>query len=984
MLRFSILGVCAALFMAASSAHAEKIYWTDSSEVKRSNLDGSGVEVLRDMLPLAGGITLDLPSAHVYWTDASVGTIRRMNLNGSTVQTIFAGLGSPLDVAIDHTAGMIYWTETGKIGFGPLDGSSSADVVTGLGTPGGLAIDAAAEKIYWTDLGTGSISRANLDGTAQETLLDTLSAPSGIALHPASGKMFWTETAVVRSANLDGSGVVDLATAQGQPFGIDVNVANSRVYWVDPQFDLMRSTDLDGANLTDILTTGFSSPQGIAVDGGCGNGFVTLGAEQCDDGNNVAGDGCSPNCLKEPYLFVDQHSTGASLSGWCGAYLTLDDALAVALPGETIYVADGTYTPDTSGPGDPRTAGFDLVAGTTMLGGYGGCGAAIPNHRDPLNTPSILSGDIGVPAAVFDNTYHVVEAASGSVTFNGFTITAGNADGASPDDAGAGIHISDGTLQMANLLVINNNAANGGGGIHVNGAATVLDITNVRLYGNDSGSGNGGGVEVSGGASVGLVNAAFSGNTGSDGGGLAVDNSSVTLIHASFSANDATGSGGGVALDGGSLDIGNSILSGNSAGVGSGEAAQVAVLSGTTTVNYSLIEGLTGGLGGTGNIGGDPLYSSPTGVDGVAGTEDDDLTPDTGSPVIDAADGSVVPADVADLDGDGNTAEQTPRDVVDGGRFVDDLATADTGVPGVSDPDVPDMGAVEVQTCTTVAQCCDLDSNGIRDTNCVWCECAGSCMTIDTSVTFADMGGAFGSCPADTFANVHDRNHALSCFASLNPCDALNIDAGSPFGACPPDGFCNIHDANHAMTSFAGLNTCTCGPMPEFNLPTPIVGKAVINVMASRRTVVPGETFDVRLFVQGSIEDLQSYQLHVEATGGWSGHVVLEDIHVEARRDHVYAGLDEFSAFNVENGQMLAGLDNGGVQTQPGGYLATYTYRASDNATGTFVVDVRHDAAAQDQTYLIADFSSEVAVAQTIPALIRVVPDGGKRKGPRS
>lgn len=57
-----------------------------------------------------------------------------------------------------------------------------------------------------------------------------------------------------------------------------------------------------GAPATDLI--GVSRPQGAGVDMGClestpcGNGKLE-GAEECDDGNILAGDGCSPLCTKE-------------------------------------------------------------------------------------------------------------------------------------------------------------------------------------------------------------------------------------------------------------------------------------------------------------------------------------------------------------------------------------------------------------------------------------------------------------------------------------------------------------------------------------------------------------------------------------------------------------------------------------------------------------------------------------------------------------
>ena len=56
-------------------------------------------------------------------------------------------------------------------------------------------------------------------------------------------------------------------------------------------------------------------------------------------------------------------------STWCQAFRALSTALAVANPGTTVRVADGTYTPDTTGLADPRQATFELSNGVRIEGG---------------------------------------------------------------------------------------------------------------------------------------------------------------------------------------------------------------------------------------------------------------------------------------------------------------------------------------------------------------------------------------------------------------------------------------------------------------------------------------------------------------------------------------------------------------------------------------------------------------------------------------
>ena len=67
-----------------------------------------------------------------------------------------------------------------------------------------------------------------------------------------------------------------------------------------------------------------------------------------------------------------------------------------------------------------------------------------------------------------------------------------------------------------------------------------------------------------------------------------------------------------------------------------------------------------------------------------------------GSPCLDASDNTAVPADAADLDGDGDVAERVGLDLALNPRFVDQSQVPDTGVPDPPVyPAVADMGAYE-------------------------------------------------------------------------------------------------------------------------------------------------------------------------------------------------------------------------------------------------------------------------------------------------
>jgi hypothetical protein len=294
-------------------------------------------------------------------------------------------------------------------------------------------------------------------------------------------------------------------------------------------------------------------------------------------------------------------------------------------------------------------------------------------------------------------------------------------------------------------------------------------------------------------------------------------------------------------------------------------------------------------------------------------------------------------------------------------------------IPGLG-TDVQEITEPPIPACVVASECADANDDNIRDDNCVWSDCQSEfqlCSFIALT-QFADMGGAFGVCPPDGFANIHDRNHSLSCFAGTNPCDPINVDAGSAFGACPPDGFCNIHDANHALAAFAGTNTCSCpaGPMPEVE--SVIAGNAQIELAADRNEVQPGDKMEVHVFVSSSDVHLRSYQLDLLVSGGQTGQLELVDIEIETRDDWVFdRSKGAFHAFNVTNGQMLAGLNGQeGGTVRDSAYLATYTYNVSSDAAGSFVLDIA--SGREGQTYLVAVFDREILIEGTKPAIISV------------
>jgi cysteine-rich repeat protein len=274
-------------------------------------------------------------------------------------------------------------------------------------------------------------------------------------------------------------------------------------------------------------------------------------------------------------------------------------------------------------------------------------------------------------------------------------------------------------------------------------------------------------------------------------------------------------------------------------------------------------------------------------------------------------------------------------------------------------------------SCSVADECCDLDDDGTIDDVCSWCSCdgapAGTCSLVQTTLP-SDIGGQFGVCPPDSFCNIHDRSHALSCFAGTATCDDINLDAGGAFGACVADGECNIHDANAALVCFNGESTCLCGPAPQ--APVSVVGSAALQLQGANRAR-PGQFVEVRVFVESEAAGLQAFQLELEVSGGRRGRLTLVDVGIESRRDFIFAGrVDRFVATNISGAKMLCGLESGdSVRTS--GYMATFTYEVSTDAAGQFMIQPLLDPTGS-RTCVISQFTDEIEVQHTQPLIIDI------------
>jgi len=245
-------------------------------------------------------------------------------------------------------------------------------------------------------------------------------------------------------------------------------------------------------------------------------------------------------------------------TSWEDAFINLQSAISVALYGDQIWVATGTYLPT---GGTNREISFNIPQGVELYGGFAGNEATLVQRNFTLN-PTILSGDIGLVGDRTDNSYHVVTIFRGDehTVLDGFTITLGygaEAFTGFPHEYGGGVLVvADAWWPLATPMIANcrfeNNRAGTGGGLACVGDYYAICSPTIRdcLFSRNKGGYYGGGFYKSGRnqseRAFCLYNCKFEDNRALIGGGAFLQDATdtVRIVKCAFTRDTAIEAGG--------------------------------------------------------------------------------------------------------------------------------------------------------------------------------------------------------------------------------------------------------------------------------------------------------------------------------------------------------------------------------------------------------------------------------------------------------
>ena len=418
---------------------------------------------------------------------------------------------------------------------------------------------------------------------------------------------------------------------------------------------------------------------------------------------------------------------------------------------------------DTASPGDTLIVKGTCIGGTTIPRSL-----TIRGLSNPAFGPATLDGG-GAQRVLFVD-YFEAGRAGHSLTLDRLTIKHGLAN---DGNGGGGILMQGGTVTVQDSVVGANSSELGGGGIEVGGGALTLVRTMVR----DNVAGDrGGGISAAG--SVTLMDSVVRGNTASFvGGGLAMNGGTITIEGSSVTGN--RGAAGGGIYNAGALTMTGSTVSANTS---TGEGGGIwDAWTASATITDSAIDGNTATSAGGGISNRGTLTVTDSSVDG-------NVTANVGGGIYNY----IGTATLGSMSVSGNSA-------LSGGGIGSDGSTYLTAVTVTRNSASVNGGGIIVA------------ANLLN---------APSSMTISgstiTSNTAANGGGinVFGTLTFEGAATTVGGNAATGAGGGVLYTISYDPDTGSVTGGCPTSlGGNVVYAPSNTPTDYEGFG---CGmPVPQ-------------------------------------------------------------------------------------------------------------------------------------------------------------------------
>jgi len=400
--------------------------------------------------------------------------------------------------------------------------------------------DRAVPSVYHVttnaDSGAGSlrdaVDAANKHVGADTIVFDTSLAGKTIML--TSGELVVTD-----DLSIDGLGAAKLRIS---------GAASSRVFEIQAGATTIAGLTISGGNALADNSNGTSAFDGV---GGSILNLSTLKLRNCALSDSTADGGGGG--IFNFFATLTVSDSGLSSNSAFGAGGVLNFGGALTINGSSF--SNNHAIGGTDGGAIINSLGTVIVSGSTFSGNSADVlGGAFVNNDSMTITGSVLAGNSALGGGGLYN--------EGNLTVRS-SIFSGNSA-----NTGGGLLNSFGTANISDSILAGNSAIDytafgtvfhGAGGAISNDTSGTVTITNCILAGN-SATGNGGGVNNVFGGSMIMTGCALFGNSANGDGGGIFNAATLTVIGCILAGNSASSDGGGIFNNGGTVNLGFSLL----------------------------------------------------------------------------------------------------------------------------------------------------------------------------------------------------------------------------------------------------------------------------------------------------------------------------------------------------------------------------------------------------------------------------------------
>jgi hypothetical protein len=188
------------------------------ARIRRCDLDGSNVIDVVNPAFGTRALTVDNPTAKLYWSALTGGTgkVFSANLDGTGVATVLdtGDVNLITALAVDSLGGWLYWFDAsnGILFRSPLAGGAAQNVVP-LADVAQMSADVPGRRLYFTTVGSSKVGVINLATGLPAADLAPAVRPSGVAAG-SDGNVYWSTPydRLVRRAPAAGGAAADWLT----------------------------------------------------------------------------------------------------------------------------------------------------------------------------------------------------------------------------------------------------------------------------------------------------------------------------------------------------------------------------------------------------------------------------------------------------------------------------------------------------------------------------------------------------------------------------------------------------------------------------------------------------------------------------------------------------------------------------------------------------------------------------------------------------